>query len=254
MKIQYASDLHLEFSENTDYIKRNPLQVKGDILILAGDIILLCELPQYAWFFDFCSKNFKFTYWLCGNHEYYHYDLALKCGTFNEKIRKNVFLVNNVSVKLDGVKLMFSTLWGKINPQNEFLIEQAMNDFKVIKYKGYRFSAPVFTKLHGEALDFLVHEIAAPFSGKKIVVTHNAPTFMNYPEKYKGGTLSEAFAVELFDLIDCSDVDYWIYGHHHVNTPDFEIGQTKLITNQLGYVKYGLDETFDNGKIITVNA
>ena len=34
MKIQYASDLHLEFEENSDYFINNPLKVMGDILII----------------------------------------------------------------------------------------------------------------------------------------------------------------------------------------------------------------------------
>jgi hypothetical protein len=38
MKIQYASDLHLEFPSNSNYMKENPLKVTGEILILAGDI------------------------------------------------------------------------------------------------------------------------------------------------------------------------------------------------------------------------
>lgn len=34
MIIQYASDLHLEFADNWRYLRDNPLEVKGDILIL----------------------------------------------------------------------------------------------------------------------------------------------------------------------------------------------------------------------------
>ena len=39
MKIQYMSDLHFEFRENSRYIKHNEFPVTGDILVLAGDIL-----------------------------------------------------------------------------------------------------------------------------------------------------------------------------------------------------------------------
>jgi len=37
MKIQYCSDLHLEFWDNEFFLKHNPLIPCGEILLLAGD-------------------------------------------------------------------------------------------------------------------------------------------------------------------------------------------------------------------------
>jgi len=71
---------------------------------------------------------------------------------------------------------------------------------------------------------------------------------MNYPAQYKGDILNEAFAVELFDLIESSNISYWVYGRHHSNTPEFVIGNTKLINNQLGYVQRNEHLKFETNK------
>jgi len=107
MKFQYCSDLHLEFQENKEFLRTNPLLPLGNVLILAGDIVPFKVLKHHDDFFDYISKNFETTYWVPGNHEYYHFDLAKKQGCFNEKIRENVFLVNNTAVQINGVKLFF---------------------------------------------------------------------------------------------------------------------------------------------------
>ena len=71
-----------------------------------------------------------------------------------------------------------------------------------------------------------------------MVVTHHVPTLLNYPKKYRNSSINEAFAVELYNLIETQQPNYWIYGHHHFNTTDFRIGNTQMLTNQLGYVAY----------------
>lgn len=45
MKIQFVSDLHLEFPENRTFLVKHPLEVKGDILLIAGDTAYL-DLPD----------------------------------------------------------------------------------------------------------------------------------------------------------------------------------------------------------------
>ncbi|WP_295801133.1 metallophosphoesterase [Mucilaginibacter sp.] len=251
MRLQYVSDLHLEFPENKVFIKNNPIEPKGDILVLAGDVLPFILIDKHKDFFNYVSDNFEQVYWVPGNHEYYHFDAAKKSGAFCENIRSNVSLLNNQTIVLDSVHLIFSTLWSRISPDNWWHIEKNMNDFRIIKYDGYRFSFDHYNQLHAQGLAFVENALdTAGESLKKVVVSHHVPTYLNYPEQYKGSLLSDAFTVELFPLIEKKQPDFWIYGHHHINTPGFEIGKTQLLTNQLGYVRYGEQALFQSDKII----
>ena len=250
MIIQYTSDLHLEFPENEEFLKANPLEPKGDILLLVGDIVPFAVMNKYDDFFSYLSDNFQTTYWIPGNHEYYYFDVAKKSGTLNEKIRSNVFLVNNQVVTHDNIVIILCSLWSEISPANRWQVEKGMSDFHVIKHNGVRFLAEHFNQLHEESIKFLKQALHHNHTDKSVVATHHVPTLLNYPEKYRGDALNEAFAVELFDLIDTEGPDYWIYGHSHTNTADFEIGKTHLRTNQLGYVKYKEQIGYKNDRII----
>lgn len=248
MIVQYASDLHLEFPENKDFLDCNPIMPVGDILLLAGDIVPFAIMDKHKDFFSYLSNHFETTYWIPGNHEYYYFDLSMKCGTFIENIKENVHLVNNVSVVRNNIRFIFSTLWSSISPANQWQIERSISDFQVIKFNNNRLSADRFNQLHQESLQFITAELQTETSYKSVVATHHVPTFMNYPEKYKGDALNDAFAVELFSLIESSGPDAWVFGHHHSNTPDFTIGNTQLLTNQLGYVKQGEHRLFNHEK------
>ena len=249
MDIQYVSDLHLEFRENKHYLTGKPIKPVGEVLILAGDIVPFAVMNQHVDFFDWISDHFETTYWLPGNHEYYHFELTDRCGTIMEKIRSNVWLVNNVSIRRGDVRFVFSTLWTHIGLANQWSVRQGMADFHVIKYQGKSFTPSDYNEQHQVCLNFLKTELAQQVE-KTMVVSHHVPTFLNYPEKYKSNILNEAFAVELFDLIESSRADYWIYGHHHQPVPTFTIGSTSLVTNQLGYVRYNEQAWFNQEAIV----
>ncbi|HCA82998.1 MAG TPA: metallophosphoesterase [Flavobacteriales bacterium] len=253
MKVQYCSDLHLEFPENKIFMEKNPLVAEGEVLLLAGDILPFALLDKKWDFFDFVSDHFKTVYWVPGNHEYYHSDISKRSGVLHEKIRENVFLVNDYDVTINDIHFVFTTLWGNISTQHQWSIQQSIADFSRIKMNGKRFIADDFNTLHARSRVFLEKSLAESGKRKTVVVTHHVPTFLNYPEEYRNDALNEAFAVEMHDFIEPSGIDYWIYGHHHRNIPDFAIGRTRLATNQLGYVRHGEHGSFRPNTTLNIN-
>jgi predicted phosphohydrolase len=236
MKIQYCSDLHLEFKRNKEFLLANPLKPTGEILLLAGDIVPLAALEQHKDFFNFVADNFEYTYWIAGNHEYYHYDLGKKTDPLLEKIRSNVLLVNNQTIRYKEVNLICTTLWSDIKPLHEWEVEQSVSDFYLIKYNGTKLTAGIFNQLHQDCRNFLQSALKENEGQQNIVMTHHVPTMLHYPVYFRNSPINDAFAVEMQDFILESDAAYWLYGHHHCNVADFTIGHTNMITNQLGYV------------------
>ena len=69
-----------------------------------------------------------------------------------------------------------------------------------------------------------------------------------------GNSFTMVITVELGNYIADSGIDYWIYGHSHRNI-EAQIGDTRIVSNQLGYVAYGehLSNGFVPGKAIEIN-
>ena len=73
MKIQYCSDLHMEFHENMRFMKSLPLEPVGDVLVIAGDVGYLVDttIPRLR-FWKWASENYRQVLMIAGNHEYYN--------------------------------------------------------------------------------------------------------------------------------------------------------------------------------------
>jgi len=262
MKIQFISDLHLERKDNLRYMTDFKIPVTGDVLILAGDIIELRDSFEEHWFFKYCSDNFALTLWVPGNHEYYHNSMLNKYGnSCNINIKDNVILLNNNVYKYQDVNFILTTLWSKI-PQYKYInLHRNIEDFSRTRYgfSDYHFNDKFLTcedvnelfNYSFASLDLFLSNLNK--EDKIVVVSHTLPSTICNAAEFKGSYINEFFCVDLSNyIIDTDKIDYWIYGHSHRNVEEKQLGRTKLVCNQLGYVNFGEWEKFQGDKIITI--
>lgn len=251
MRIQYASDLHLEFSDNWRYLKENPLKVTGDILVLAGDIGYLGD-DNYTKhpFWDWASENYKEVICCMGNHEFYKYfDIATLSDGFCMEIRPNVHSYYNAVVRVEDTDFVISTLWSNIPLREAYYTEHVISDFRRIFFNGELLTFVDFNREHERCLKFIKKAVAESQARNKVVITHHVPSFQMQCPKFADSLANGAFTVELQDYIENSGIDFWIFGHSHYNV-DKVIGKTTCLSNQLGYVSHNEHTSFDHGKCI----
>ena len=110
-----------------------------------------------------------------------------------------------------------------------------------------------YNSMHRFCLDFIKKSVSESTAKKIVVVTHHLPTRQVVAPQHKGSPINSAFTTELGDFIADSRIDCWIYGHSHTNI-DTQIGGTKIVCNQLGYVfqQEHLHNWFSHVKMIEV--
>lgn len=253
MKIQFASDLHLELSDNSRYLKEHPLPALGDVLLLAGDIIYLEQENLMGHpFWQWASDNFMQVIAIPGNHEFYaFYDIASMPDSCCWELFPNVKIYSNAVVRIGNADIITSTLWAHIDIQNAYNTERYVSDFHRIRYGDNLLTAADFNREHAKCLNFVKQAVANSAMKTKIVLTHHVPTGLCTAPEFSGSNINGAFTAELGDFIADSGIDYWIYGHSHRNI-DAQIGDTRILSNQLGYIAHNehITNGFNSGRVI----
>lgn len=240
MRIQIASDLHLEFLRGRwpgqRLIVPNPL---ADVLILAGDICNDCE--AFDAFEQWTISNPAPILYVAGNHEFYGHDIEQVTHSLRSFGSRGAmqFLENDFRV-IDGVRFLGATLWtdyrlvpGQLQNQAMEQAERDLNDHRLIRSGESAFTATHALKRHEESRNWLCEQLSLPFYGKTVVITHHAPHRNSVAPRFKGSSLNPAFVSDLSELMP--QVDLWIHGHVH-DSVDFQVGRCRVVANPAGYI------------------
>jgi predicted phosphohydrolase len=233
MIIRYFSDLHLEFikpNKIRDFINKISPGM-DEICILAGDIGNPYE-PNYNIFMNFISKNFKKSFVIAGNHEYYNKKKTVnETNAFLIKYYKkfdNISFLNNSYELYNGYCFIGTTLWSKItNPSYEINDVYSIPNFDYIQYN----------KLHKASVYFL--EDALQNNDNCIVITHHIPSDSLIDIKYNKQTLipyNQWFCCDMNEFIEKNKhkIKCWIYGHTHTPSEN-TINGIPFLCNPIGY-------------------
>ena len=257
MKIALASDLHVEFGD-IDLINEQD----ADLLILAGDIVMLKDLDKQSergdrsrGFFQRISQNWPRALYVMGNHEHYSGDFAKGVDRFRTFCEvhniANIILLDKESIVIDGYDFHGGTLWTDFNDMDTFTMHNAataMNDYKAVKNTNdtvsWKFLPKHALRDHQKMRNYLqvvmdTYREAGREDNRVIVITHHAPSKSSVHEKYSHDTLMNGnFYTNMDEFILANpQIQLWVHGHMH-DPFDYGIGGTRVVCNPRGYVQY----------------
>lgn len=237
MRLAVYSDLHLEtFKRFPDWQHIPPPDHGVDTVVLAGDI------HSGTQGLDALARLGRGHIYVAGNHEYYHHDIERLDEAMRERAATlGLHFLQRDAVIIDGVRFLGCTLWTDFEIQrgwrfgSELIAKAFIPDFRLIRYRGRRFSPQDAVALHQQNRRWLTEELARPFAGKTVVVTHHAPHPGSIHPRFAMSPVNAAFVSDLSDLVDQADL--WIHGHMH-DSFDYKTSQgTRIVVNPRGYIR-----------------
>lgn len=233
MKIQIASDLHLELLGQGFPGYRVIEPADADVLVIAGDIHRHTGAIN-----TFADWPVPVVY-VHGNHESYraqYVDLIANMRRAAQGSRVH-YLERDEWVH-GGVRFLGCCLWTDYciteAPQEEAMheAERILYDHQLIAMPDGLFSAADALQLHRDSRAWLQEKLDQPFSGPTVVVTHHAPHPGSIHPRFAGTVLNAAFISDLTPLMGKAAL--WIHGHVH-DSFDYEIAGTHIVANPRGY-------------------
>ena len=251
MRIQIASDIHLEFGTRTLPAKRAFVPVPDrDVLVLAGDI---GRQKQARAFVERELATSPVVY-VPGNHEYYsdrsRDDIdADRCAIAADN--PSLHYLTGAGVEIGGVRFWgapwYSDLWGTTDSWDLATVQNGINDFWD-QYNGGKWSVARHINQHLAQCDLL----AAQAGHVDVVVTHWPPTKGAMHPRFEGVSLSPYFYNDREGLVRAVGAKLWIAGHTH-DPFDYQVGGTRVVGNPAGYPNAPRDpQLFQPDRVVEV--
>lgn len=262
MRLLVVSDVHLELGP---FEFPSPMP-DFDVAVFAGDMGKPIS-SAIAWMATQRSGALRGArvIYVAGNHEFYGFELkrSLAEGRAAASAAEIDFLSRS-SVVIDGVRFIGCVLWTDYRlygtPKPSMVhAGQNLNDHRLIRYQEASGHYSRFMPWHAAAehrldLAFIKKELAEPFNGPTVVVTHHAPHPKSVQSRHVGSSLTPAFVSDLGHVIEEFQPDLWIHGHDH-GLHDYRIGKTRILANQAGYPNFHGDREnrgFDPSCVVSV--
>ncbi|MDB5798934.1 MAG: hypothetical protein JWP36_2836 [Paucimonas sp.] len=235
MKIQLASDLHLEHLQarfpGERVIEPAP---EADLLVLAGDI----AEGELAWSL-FADWPVPVLY-VAGNHEFYRADYGRARQALQQpRPGHRVRLLDEDEVHIDGVRILGCTLWTDYELDPSLAPQAAMdyarlhaNDHRYIAHRGAIFMPEDALAEHRRDRAWLAARLACGHDGPTVVITHHAPHPLSVHARFRDNPLNPAFVSNLEDMLPAAQL--WLHGHVHDNM-DYRVGGCRVVANPRGY-------------------
>jgi hypothetical protein len=96
---------------------------------------------------------------------------------------------------------------------------------------------------------WLAAELALPFAGSTVVVTHFAPSLRSADPRYGLTPGTAGFCNSLDALVQQADL--WLHGHLHAPS-DYPLGKCRVVANPLGYARKNEQAAFKADSVIEI--